>query len=155
MKEQIQKRLAIPLLALAIIAVGGTVYTINHSAQPAHAQTPAVQTVIPNAEDKAGDKQEPSYTSSVKAPAESATELNDAQEAQQLASLAKISEVQAKAAAEKSAGGTASSVKLEEENGSVVYAVIVGTKEVKVDAGNGAILNTEASDGNEAADKSE
>lgn len=59
-------------------------------------------------------------------------------------SLAKISSDQAKAAVEKSASGSASSVKLEEENGNVVYAATVGTKEVKVDAGNGKVLHTEA-----------
>jgi hypothetical protein len=156
MKEQIQKKLAIPLLALAIVGVGGTAYTLNQARpQPVHAQTPSTQPVTPTAQETVGDKQEPRFTSSIKAPAESATELNDVQEAQQLASLAKISEAQAKAAAEKSAGGTASSVKLEEENGSVVYAVTVGSQEIKVDAGNGAILHTEAADSGEKSGQPE
>ncbi len=45
--------------------------------------------------------------------------------------------------AEASAKGTASSVKLETENGSLVYAVVMGQNEVKVDAGNGRVLYTD------------
>ncbi len=60
-----------------------------------------------------------------------------------LQSLAKITAQQAKQAAETSVGGTASSVKLEDENGSLVYAVAIGKQEVKVDPGNGKVLHTE------------
>lgn len=74
-------------------------------------------------------------------------ETNDSAEEQQedakLQSLAKISATQAKQAAETSVGGTASSVKLENENGSLLYAVVIGNQEVKVDAGNGKVLYTE------------
>lgn len=71
---------------------------------------------------------------------------DDAEEQQEDAKLqydAKISATQAKQAAETSVGGTASSVKLEDENGSLVYAVVIGNQEVKVDAGNGKVLYTE------------
>lgn len=74
-------------------------------------------------------------------------EANDSAEEKQedakLQSLAKITAQQAKQAAETSVGGTASSVKLEDENGSLVYAVVIGKQEVKVDAGNGKVLYTE------------
>ncbi len=154
MKDKLQKKLAIPLALLAVVGLGGTAYTLSHvgpTTASAQSQTAAVDKPE-NAADKpdvAGDNtQDPKFTSSIKA-SESATEVDDATEAKQLAPLAKISEAQAKAAAEKSAGGTATSVKLESENGNVVYAVTVGTKEVKVDAGNGAILHTEAADSGE------
>jgi Peptidase propeptide and YPEB domain len=74
-------------------------------------------------------------------------EMNDRakeqQEAQKLQSLAKITPQQAQQAAEAAQGGQASSVKLENEDGNLVYAVAIGQKEVKVDAGNGRVLYTE------------
>jgi uncharacterized membrane protein YkoI len=42
--------------------------------------------------------------------------------------------------------GTVASVKLENENGSLVYAVVIGQTEVKMDAGNGRIMRQEAAD---------
>ena len=71
---------------------------------------------------------------------------DDAQEQQEsakLQSLAKITPQQAQQAAEAKQGGKASSVKLENENGSVVYAIVIGNTEVKVDAGDGRILYIE------------
>jgi Peptidase propeptide and YPEB domain len=75
-------------------------------------------------------------------------EMNDGakeqQEAQKLQSLAKVTPQQAQQAAEAAQGGQASSVKLENEDGNLVYAVEIGQKELKVDAGNGRVLYTEA-----------
>jgi uncharacterized membrane protein YkoI len=71
---------------------------------------------------------------------------DDAQEQQgsaKLDSLAKITPQQARTAAEAKQGAKASSVQLENENGMVVYAVIIGKTEVTVDASNGRILSTE------------
>lgn len=73
-------------------------------------------------------------------------DINDRQEAALLQSLAKISPQQAQQAAETAQGGKASSVKLENENGSLVYAVKIGQKEIKVDAGNGQVLYIENDD---------
>ncbi len=154
-------KLTLPVLALAIIGVGGSVYTIaNNRANTVHAQTAAVSTQsatdIPEVNDTP-DVQEPkqaSITSGVTVP-ESATEMDDTAENSKLTTLAKISEAQAKAAAEKSVGGTASSVKLEEENGNVVYTVTIGDKEVKIDAGNGSVLRTEAADSTETHDQTD
>jgi uncharacterized membrane protein YkoI len=70
-------------------------------------------------------------------------DVNEQQEAAKLQSLAKISPQQAQRAAETAQGGKASSVKLENENGSLVYAVKIGQKEIKVDAGNGQVLYVE------------
>lgn len=85
------------------------------------------------------------------------SEENDAeekQEATQLQSLAKISAQQAIQAAEAAQGGTASTVELENENGNLVYEVLIGQTEVVVDAGNGKVLYTEQAnqenDANEA-----
>lgn len=50
----------------------------------------------------------------------------------------------AQQAAEAAQGGQASSVKPENEDGSLVYAVVIGQQKVKVDAGNGHVLYTEA-----------
>jgi hypothetical protein len=75
-------------------------------------------------------------------------EANDVAEEQQesvkLQSLAKVTAQQAQRSAEASLGSQASSVKLENEDGNVVYAVTIGQKEVKVDAGNGRVLYIEA-----------
>lgn len=72
-----------------------------------------------------------------------AQNLEEQQEAEHLQSLAKITLEQAKQAAEAALGGTASSVELETEDGSLVYEVEIGQTEVVVDAGNGEILYTE------------
>lgn len=70
------------------------------------------------------------------------TGAQEQQETQKLQSLAKITPQQAQQAAEASAKGTASGVKLENENGNLVYAVAIGQNEVIVDAGNGNVLGT-------------
>ncbi|PSB53566.1 PepSY domain-containing protein [Chamaesiphon polymorphus] len=80
---------------------------------------------------------------------------DDAQEKQEsakLQTLAKITPEQARQFAEANQGGKASNVKLENEDGNVVYAVAIGQKEVKVDAGNGQVLYTDSAnnEGNEA-----
>ncbi len=76
-------------------------------------------------------------------------ETNDDRQSQQeqakLQSLAKITPQQAQQAAETHVGNgaKASGVKLENENGNLVYAVEIGQQEVKVDAGNGKVLYSE------------
>lgn len=70
-------------------------------------------------------------------------EQDEQAEAAQLQSLAKITPQQAQQAAEAAAKGKASSVELEEEDGSLVYKVAISQQEVIVDAGNGRVLYTE------------
>jgi Peptidase propeptide and YPEB domain len=70
-------------------------------------------------------------------------DLIDKQEATRLQSLAKITSQQARKAAEADRRGKASSVKLENEDGNLVYSVAIGKDEVKVDAGNGKVLYTD------------
>ncbi len=70
-------------------------------------------------------------------------DAKEQKESAQLQKLAKITPQQATQAAEAAQGGKASSVKLENENGNVVYSVVIAKAEVTVDAGNGRILATE------------
>ncbi|MBZ9715416.1 PepSY domain-containing protein [Deinococcus multiflagellatus] len=91
---------------------------------------------------------ETSVKSSIQLPAEQpGTEIPDAQEDAQVRALAKITPQQATQAAQAAVPGAASSVKLEDEDGSLVYAVVIGQTEVMVDAGNGQVLHQEAEDG--------
>ncbi|GAC1450745.1 MAG: PepSY domain-containing protein [Chamaesiphon sp.] len=71
-------------------------------------------------------------------------ETNDdgQQQNSQLQSLAKVTRQQAQQVAEAAQKGRVSSVKLENEDNNLIYAVMIGQKEVKVDAGNGRILST-------------
>lgn len=66
------------------------------------------------------------------------------QDSVKLQSLAKITAQQAQQTAEIAQGGKAQNVTLENDDGNLVYAVIIAQKEVKVDAGNGHVLYTEA-----------
>lgn len=70
-------------------------------------------------------------------------DIEEQQEAAKLQFLAKITPQQAQKAAETAHGGTASRVKLESEDGNLVYSVKIAQQEVKVDAGNGRVLYTE------------
>lgn len=99
------------------------------------------------------DSQEPDLNGSVQAP-EGDEDTSEADEAKTLESLATITVDDAIAAATDSVPGTADTAELENENGSVVYEVEVtaddgSDTEVKVDAGNGAVLDTEAEDEDE------
>ena len=78
---------------------------------------------------------------------------SEAADAAALAGLAKITVEQAQAAAlAANPGTTVVKAELGDENGSLVYSVELSNgSDVKVDAGNGAILATEAADANEAA----
>jgi hypothetical protein len=108
---------------------------------------------------EATDVQEPSYTGSVKAPAEDET-LSEADEAAQLEGLASIAADEAAAAASGAVSGTVEKVELDNENGSVVYSVEItddtGTEvDVKVDAGDGTILDQQADDEADEAELAE
>ena len=84
-------------------------------------------------------------------------DVKEQQESAKLQKLAKITPQQATQAAETAQGGKANSVKLENENGNVVYSVVIGKAEVTVDAGNGRILSTENGQqkGQEGAEQSQ
>lgn len=72
-------------------------------------------------------------------------QAEEQQKSLKLKAFAKITPQQAQKAAEASQVGKSSRVKLENEDGNLVYAVVMGQKEVKVDAGNGKVLYTEVS----------
>ena len=104
------------------------------------------------------DAQEPDLNGSVQAP-EGDEGTSEADESKALESLATITADEAIAAATDAVPGTADAAELENENGSVVYEVEVtgddgSTSEVKVDAGNGAVLDTEAEDDEAEDDES-
>ncbi|MFC3832910.1 MULTISPECIES: PepSY domain-containing protein [Deinococcus] len=89
----------------------------------------------------------PAYTGSIQLPADKGgAEVPDAQEQAQLQALARITPDQAKQAALAAVPGTVTSVMLGDENGSLVYEVLIGKTDVKVDAGNGKVLHQEAAD---------
>jgi hypothetical protein len=71
-------------------------------------------------------------------------DAQDKEESAKLQALAKITAPQAQRAAEANSGSRASRIKLENEDGNLLYAVTIGQKEVKVDAGNGQVLYIEA-----------
>jgi uncharacterized membrane protein YkoI len=121
----------LPILAIALLIIPGVFFVVR-------GQTPTTTTSTANSNNDVNE-QYPNYTGSIKAP-ENATD-------QQLAALATISSDQAKAAALKDptvAGGTVTSVSLDNENGNLVYSVEVAkgstSYDVKVDAGTGGVL---------------
>ena len=122
----------LPLLALTLIVVSMASFTV-------YAQTPITTTSTANPDNDNVNEQYPNYTGSIIA-SETATD-------EQLASQTKISPDQAKAAALNDptvAGGTVTSVSLDNENGNLVYSVEIvkgsTSYDVKVDAGTGNIL---------------
>jgi len=120
------------LLALTLIVVSMASFTVN-------AQTPITTTSTANPDNDNVNEQYPNYTGSIMA-SETATD-------EQLATQANISPDQATAAALNDptvAGGTVTSVSLDNENGNLVYSVEIvkgsTSYDVKVDAGTGNIL---------------
>ncbi|MBI1886219.1 MAG: PepSY domain-containing protein [Chloroflexi bacterium] len=92
--------------------------------------------------------QEPALNGSIAVPEGQDEGLSEADEAAALAPLATVSTNQAVAAARAEVPGDLGKVELENENGSLVYSVEIGGKDVKVDAGTGVVLHVE-SDGPE------
>ncbi|MEW6420782.1 MAG: PepSY domain-containing protein [Deinococcota bacterium] len=127
------------LFALAITAAGVPL------AGYAFAQTaPAQSHNTQDNDTETQDDHTPAYKGSIQLPAEQrGMELPDTQEEAQLRGLARITPQQASQAAQAVVPGTVRSVKLENENGTLVYAVVIGQTEVKVDAGNGRVLHQE------------
>ena len=141
---------------LLVGALAATALTIGGGAAIAATENPA------DAEAKqAAQQQEPTYTGSVKAPGmpgeneaaeDKESSENEAAETQKLQGLAKIDQKAAEDAALQKVPGTVKDAQFGNENGYVVYEVEVagndGTlHEIKVDAGNGQVLQQEADDG--------
>ncbi|GMQ98123.1 MAG: PepSY domain-containing protein [Acidimicrobiia bacterium] len=102
--------------------------------------------------DEATEVEDPSYESSISAPADEGS--NEADEGKSLESLATVTPEQAREAALTAVSGTVGEVELENENGAVIYSVEItdasGSRfEVKIDAGNATVLHQGADDDNE------
>ncbi|MBD6955918.1 MAG: PepSY domain-containing protein [Thermoplasmata archaeon] len=127
------------MLAVAIVAVLGiSAIAIAHTGNTVQSAT------LPRADTQNStvNEQFPNYTGSISVPENSSDD--------NLSSLAKISPGQAASIVlnnSQFSGGKVLNVTLENENGYLVYSVIVSvsnsTYEVKVDAGNGKILAIE------------
>jgi uncharacterized membrane protein YkoI len=92
----------------------------------------------------AADIQEPQLNGSIAVPDAQYEGMSEADESAALAPLATITPEQASAAAQADVPGDVQKVELDNENGSLVYSVEIGGKDVKVDAGNGAVLHVES-----------
>jgi uncharacterized membrane protein YkoI len=96
---------------------------------------------------------------SVAAPKENGSD-DEAAQAQELQKLAKIDQSTAEKSALQAVPGTVNSAKLDNEKGFVVYEVEVAgndgqTHQVKVDAGNGEVLQQDAGEENESGEGGE
>ncbi|OKH26583.1 peptidase [Hydrococcus rivularis NIES-593] len=154
------KKIALAAALMSILGVGAVIKTV--SASPSQNSVQVAQ--ASDGDGEANDATEAPeimkngvHHTKIAQASDGDGETNDDQEEQQedkkLQALAKITAEQAKQAAETSVGAKASSVKLENEDGNLVYAVEIGQKEVKVDAGNGKVLYTE--NANQESDKDE
>ena len=109
-----------------------------------------------------GESTDPGYTGSVPAPADNVpdgqgTAADETQEGAALQSLATLTPSQAEQAALGAVPGTVAQTQLDNENGFVVYSVEItgadGTvTDVKVDAGNGTVLDKQVGGDGESAD---
>lgn len=130
MKNSVQTVLAVGLLSA--IATGGVAMAASAQRQTPTATTTSVAPIAQRVNRQTNEA------------SERKDDAEEARERAQYQSLARITPQQAQQAAEAAQGGQASSVTLEDEDGSLVYAVVIGQQEVKVDAGNGRVLYVEA-----------
>ena len=125
-------KIALATVLVGTLGLGGLVRTVY--ASPAQSQVAVMpdrtsSNAVPEASDGDGEKND---------------DAEDKQASSRLQSLAKITQQQARSAAEAAKGGTANSVKLENEDGNVVYSVAIGQEEISVDASNGKILQIQS-----------
>ena len=156
----------VALLAALALLFGGSVGVAGLRAQgaartTAEADGPKYKSSIQVPNDEKGEKSEAGEgdEKGEKAEGNEAGEANEANEqnestspeeqaeAAQYQKLARITAAQARSAALASVPGTATAAELENEDGNLVYGVTVktasGEKDVKVDAGNGKVLQVE------------
>jgi uncharacterized membrane protein YkoI len=141
------------LIGGGILGVLVVALLVGSLAMTAFAQDPTPPAQTEEQADTGPDEQLPSYDSSIRVDDTQYEGLSEADEAAALADSATITPEQAKAAAlEANPGATVVKVELGNENSALVYEVELDNGlEVKVDAGNGAILSTEQEDADEAA----
>jgi uncharacterized membrane protein YkoI len=139
-----------PALAISASSNQTKISVVNRLPVPQAQVSQPAATEAPET-DSGPDQQSPAYTGSISVGQASNDGKSESGEAAALASQAKISIDQAKTAALAANPGT-SVVKagLDNENGALVYSVELSNgSDVKVDAGNGAILHTEAGGDNQ------
>jgi uncharacterized membrane protein YkoI len=144
-KRNIAGLAATAALALAAIGAVANAETPPPSASPSTTQPQAPKSPKP------AETQEPKLSGSITVPQTADTGSEDeAAEAAALAKLAKISEADARnAATAKFPGATVQKATLGDENGSLIWEIKLtdasgAAQEVKVDAGNAAVLAVEA-----------
>ncbi len=127
--------------ALVVALVVGSLMVV-----PALAQGPT-----PPQADTGPNEQAPNYVSAIRVDEAQYEGVSEADEAKALAGLATIAPEQAKdAALAVNPGATAVKVEMDNENGALVYSVELDNGlDVKIDAGNSAILHTEQADADE------
>ncbi|MGA1828902.1 PepSY domain-containing protein [Microbacterium sp.] len=159
MKTTVTRAIATGTL-VAALALGGTGVAM---ATTGAASAPAGMT---------SSEQDPSYVGTIPAPNDGRTDTEGAEssesaessddtaaeaaESAALEGLAQVTPEEATAAALKAVPGTAAAAQLENENGYIVYGIAVTTADgtvidVKIDAGDGAVLAQDAAD-SETAD---
>lgn len=114
---------------------------------PSISQAASISQAQPASPD-ADQVEEPSYTGSIPVDETATDGLSEADESAALQGQAKISAADAKAAAlSANPGATVIKSELDNENGYLVYSVELDSGlDVKVDAGNGAVLATDQED---------
>lgn len=160
---KLHKRVAGSMLGMGLLIgapVSGYVLAQNGAALP----TQQAQQAQPSASASNGateqqgtkDTQDPTYSGSIQVP-QSADTGNEQNDAAALQGLAKISADQAKAAAlAGNPGATAAKVELDNENGVLVYSVHLSSgADVKVDAGNAKMLQTDQGNAEKAGGANE
>jgi hypothetical protein len=147
--RQTKTRLALTGAVAALLIGGG----VSIAAASGPTSTPA------NGNEQGGT--DPTFTGSVRAPAEQAdgqeTAGSDNQEQAALQSLATVPQAQAEAAALSAVPGSIAGTDLSNENGFVVYNVEVNAAdgtvtEVTIDAGNASVLAQQAQEASDPAD---
>jgi uncharacterized membrane protein YkoI len=127
-------KITLSIALVSILGVGGLVRAVNANQAKTPVATISQHHKIAQVSEVSGGDGD----------GETNDDVQEQQESAQLQSLAKITPQQAQQAAEKAVGGKATHVQLENDDGNLVYSVIIGQKEVKVDAGNAKVLYTES-----------
>lgn len=137
------KKTFIAYTLLGVLAIG----TFGPVAAFAQQKSPATQ--------RQAQTQDTSLTGSVPIPEDQ--NLSEAEELAQYQSLATVTLDEAVAAAQGATGlnEAPTQVELGDENGFLVWEVVIGNQEVKVDAGNAQVLQTEQVGAEDEADDDE
>jgi len=142
------------LIGGGILGVLVVALLVGSLAMTAFAQDPTPQAQTEEQADTGPNEQLPSYDSSIRVDDAQYEGTSEADEAAALAGQVTITPDEAKdAALAANPGATVVKVELDNENGALVYSVELSNGlDVKVDAGNGAILSTGQEDADENAD---